>query len=83
VLALLSVSMAVSYHRTLIHYAISKLQDQFPNNNRIFQHDGVSSLYSPYLNSIENLWSEIEAKLQKRRLRPGNLNELERMIKEE
>ncbi|CAG8778116.1 15752_t:CDS:1, partial [Racocetra fulgida] len=39
--------------------------------------------YSPDLNPIENLWSEVENKLQKCRSRPGNLNELERMVKKE
>ncbi|CAG8747404.1 14362_t:CDS:2, partial [Racocetra persica] len=95
---------SASYHRMLSCYAISKLQDQYSNSNRVFQHDGTSvhrskivkrylvnknieplkwPLYSPDLSQIENLWFEVEKKLRKCRSRPGNLNGLERMVKEE
>jgi transposase len=95
---------SVSYRRTLSRYAVPVLQDQYPNGNGVFQHDGASvhrgtivkkylankqiktlnwPPYSPDLNPIENLWSEIEEKLRKRRPKPGNLTELERMVKEE
>src|ERR1043165_1389838 len=33
---------SASYYQTLSRYAISKLQDQYPNGNRIFQHNGAS-----------------------------------------
>ncbi|CAG8740489.1 25702_t:CDS:2, partial [Dentiscutata erythropus] len=39
--------------------------------------------YNPDINFIENFWSEVENKLRKYRPRPGNLNDLERIVKEE